>query len=300
VQVWLNTTAANATTATFASGGTIATNTNSNTEITIADVDGDGKRDVVVAGSGVTVFRNTTAAGETTMTFTSHNVPFLTNATVHVADVNGDQKADLIGVRYSVVVAVQGSNLNFTNTVTLGNSGPNAYVNDVNGDGKLDISSLYSTYFYTYVNTTATTGGTPSFAQHMPVAGVNVGTMADLDTDGKSDWVINVGSYADRMMFNTTTTVPSFTQGQDYDGVSNPFVLDVNADGRLDLVGWRNGSMAALLNTGTATAPTFSAVSAPFNGPGSTRIVPADLNGDGRLDLLYEATTNNVTIMMAH
>src|SRR5205823_11874128 len=100
VSVLLNTTAPGATTPTFAAQRTFAAG-NQPLSVTTADVNGDGKRDLLVANFGtanVSVLLNTTAPGSATATFSAQR-PFVAGGSpesVAAADIDGDGKPDLI------------------------------------------------------------------------------------------------------------------------------------------------------------------------------------------------------------
>jgi len=112
VSVLLNATAPGTTTPIFETQESFATGREP-LSVTVADVNGDGKPDLIVANSGdntVSVLLNTTVPGATTPTFAIQQT-FATGTSpgsVTTADVNGDGRPDLIvgnsGSRISVLL----------------------------------------------------------------------------------------------------------------------------------------------------------------------------------------------------
>ncbi len=105
VSVLLNTTTPGATTPSFATQQTFAAGSFP-ISVTSADVNGDGKLDLIVAnnsGNTVSVLLNTTAPGATTPSFATQQT-FATQGSprsVTAADVNGDGMPDLIVANFS-------------------------------------------------------------------------------------------------------------------------------------------------------------------------------------------------------
>jgi hypothetical protein len=121
--------------------------------------------------------------------------------------------------------------------------------------------------------------------------------MVDVNGDGRPDLVVaNGGASAVSVLLNTTTpgsTVPSFTAQQTFATGNAPTsvtVADLNGDGKLDLVVANGGASAVsvLLNTTTpgASTPSFAAQRTFATGNAPAYVAVADLNGDGKLDLV--------------
>ena len=205
----LNTTAPGATSPSFAVQQTFATGT-APQSVTAADVNGDGKPDLIVTNSNddtVSVLLNTTAPGASTPSFALQQA-FATGSypySVTVADVNGDGKLDLI-----VANATGGTVSVLRNTAAPGASTPSfaaqqtfatgvtpfsVTVADVNSDGQLDliVTNSSDSTVSMLLNTTAPGAATPSFAAQQAFATgtspVSV-TVADINGDGKPDLIV--------------------------------------------------------------------------------------------------------------
>ena len=251
----------------FAAPQGFATGEGSNSVAT-ADVNGDGKRDLLVANASddtFSVLLNTTAAGAAVpayspeQTFAAGRGP----RSALAADVNGDGRPDLIVVNNQIderAVSV------FLNTTGLGSSTASFAARQV-----------------------VTTGDNPFQVQ-----------AADLNGDGRPDLVFGNGANDDvSVLMNTTETgamTPSFAPRQSFaagEGTFSPRATDLNGDGRPDLVVVNNAAqgkqaVSVLLNTTApgASVPSFAAPSEfPVQGASPRSVATTDFNGDGRLDL---------------
>ena len=180
---------------------------------------------------------------------------------------------------------------------------------DLDSDGDLDvIVSGYDGDFY-YKNT-----GTNTAPVYTLQTGVNnpfltlsgsyhAPTLADIDGDGDFDAIVgefngtlnyseNTGSAINPVYAIRTGSANPFNS-IDVGYASTPTFADLDGDGDLDaIVGELFGSLKYYQNTGSSTAPVYTAqtgASNPFNGINvGTYIAPtfADIDGDGDLDAI--------------
>lgn len=171
---------------------------------------------------------------------------------------------------------------------------------DLDGDGQLDM--LLGSFGASVARYRVTTGaGGPTFtlvdsAFVTITRGSNtVPTLGDLDGDGLLDLLIGEGSGAFNFYRNTgTRTAPAYTLVSDewleqrVGRRASPLLVDFDGDGLLDLlVGTDDEGLRLLRNGGTRLAPSFT-LDRGFRLPVYPQSAPAaaDLDGDGRLELI--------------
>ena len=316
VSVLLNTTAPGAATASFAAQMAFATGRGPHS-VTTADLNGDGKPDLIVANSAantVSVLLNTTAPGAATpsfaaqQTFATGSGPFF----VRAADLNGDGKPDLIvanGDSNTVSVFLNTTAPGATTpsfadqqTFATGHEPDSVTAADLNGDGQPDliVANDSSNTVSVLLNTTALAITSPAFAaQQSSATGSSPVSVAaaDLNGDGKPDLIVaNKTSNTVSVLLNTTAagaTTPSFAAQQTFATGGYPVSVaaaDFNGDGKPDLIvaNYHSNTVSVLLNTTAPgpTTPSFAAQQTFATGTYPRSVTVADINGDGKPDLV--------------
>ncbi len=253
-------------------------------------------------------------------------------------DINGDGKGDLVqqwdnnGTLYLMPYFSDGTNLNATNWINTGQpytSGPGGTPGllalDINGDGKTDlvqqqnnngtlcllpyISNGYGFQTGSWLYTGQGYGSGPAGTPGLLALDINGDGLGDLVQQWNNGGYLYVLPY----LSNGTTFVAQnwVNTGQGYgsalSGTPGLLALDVNGDGKTDLVQQWNDSgslnLAAFISNGTGfsgTSWTYTGqgyISGPAGTPG---LLPVDVNGDGRVDILHQWNSSGSLNLMAY
>ena len=275
--------------------------------IAVADLNGDGKPDVILAGASTGNYYNSYAVS---VLLGNGNGTFQAGQTfagegglgsITVADVNADGKADLVTAKAGILSVLLGNgNGTFQpqQTLAFGAGFSSLAVADVNGDGRLDLVVTNVGRFGNNSNVGVLLGnGDGTFqAQQTFATGFAPDwvTVADVNDDGKPDLVVSDSGYVP----DPGTTL-SVLLGNGNGTFQNQMTLlsggqipqsavvaDVNGDGKPDIVVSNydgNGDVGVLLGNGNGTfrgPQTFATTSNPYS------VLASDVNGDGALDLV--------------
>ncbi|MHC5848603.1 FG-GAP-like repeat-containing protein [Nostoc sp.] len=278
------------------------TNPNS---VTAADIDGDGKKDLVVANSddnNVSVLLNDGSGGFGTAT--NYTVGTNPNA-VAVADFDGDGKLDFVVTNSSdnnvSVLLNDGSGGFGTATNFAVGTNPNAVaVADFDGDGKLDLVVANSDDNNVSVLLNDGSGGFGTATNFAVGTNPNAVAVADFDGDGKLDLVVaNSDDNNVSVLLNDGSggfgTATNFAVGTNPRSVA---VADFDGDGKLDFVvaNSDDNNVSVLLNDGSGGFGTATNFAVGTN-PRSVAVV--DIDGDGKLDLVVaNSDDNNVSVLL--
>jgi hypothetical protein len=285
--------------------------------VTVADVNGDGKLDLVTANYTTNDVSVLLGNGDGTFQ-PARNIPAGTDPrSVKVADVNGDGLPDMVVSNFypALTSAASGGAVNVLlgngdgsfqapQKVTTADEAPiGATVVDMNGDGRPDLV-LANAGGYTrdgtvdvLLNQTPAGSRTLTFTAQASVdAGAYAGSVAVADVNGDGVPDVIVGAAGVRGSYDSGTVSVllgnpdhSFQPPQTVavgGSLTAALVADFNGDGRPDLVAATGNAVVVLPGNGDGSfrpQPVFPA------GPSPQAVTEADVNGDGRPDLLVDS-----------
>ncbi|MCV9928594.1 cadherin-like beta sandwich domain-containing protein [Flavobacterium sp. LS1R49] len=254
--------------------GKALTGTGALKNVLIADMDGDGKSDLVVlSGITVSIFHNISSAGSIS-----------SSSFVNAESFDIDEELIPIAIA----------------------------IGDLDNDGKLDIaitSAASSGIGVVSIARNTSSNGVTSFDEVLDyVTGANPVSIAiiDLDGDGKADLITsNFDDNTVSVLQNISTGIGriSFANKVDYITGANPSFVetaDLDGDGKVELVTANSGSatISVLKNTSTIGTISFdSEVLFPV-GAGPYSLVIGDLDKDDKQDIaVVNRTSNTVSIL---
>lgn len=291
----------------------------------VADINGDGRYDMIGFGSTKTVFalsdgEKFVTQNKQSMFSKEQGYDSIEKTLRMMGDVNADGKQDIIGFGYNYIqVGVSGGEKfkdteNWSQKLTYNNGRWDNLQNirtiaDINGDGRSDIVGFGTTMLHvlfsegdkfsepkSYDKWFTKQDGYDSVRYFPRMTG-------DVNGDGRSDIVgfrkdgeVQVGlSHSDGIDEPVTWTndFKALEGDKSWDPGKNPrYVQDVNGDGMADLVGFTNNHVIVAFSTGKSfTKPTAWTSEFTYNNGGwdddkGTMRVMGDINGDRLADII--------------
>jgi hypothetical protein len=252
--------------------------------VTVGDVNGDGRLDLITANHGSANASVLLGNGDGTFGAKTDFATGVQPRSVTLSDVNSDGKLDLITANsssntVSVLLGNGDGTFQAQATFATGNQPSNVTVGDVNGDGRLDIITANSGTNTASVLLGNGNGTFQTKADFTTGSSPYAVALSDMNGDGKLDLIVsNDGS-------NTTSVLMGNGDGTFQAQVTfatgvNPRSVqlgDVNGDGRLDMVTANKGSatVSVLSNIIAFTGQAATVVAAPllsFTTPGAASV----------------------------
>ncbi len=269
----------------------------SGTPLAVADMNGDGKDDLIVQGTGGTIGTYLLGLSGGPQYVSSG---IASSGSYKIGDFNGDGIPDLgnwsFGGSATITVAYGSRTGTFTQgySTKVTNPGFSFKIADINGDGRDDFVNASSSSTITV----ALTNGDGTFSTRTTALGSSYSSLAilDIDNDGTKD-VVTFGTSATNS-YKTWLGGGGGTFTQSVSGAfsgSNNFipnqVIDFNGDGLMDIFGYNSSGTVRAINNGDGTFSQSATIAFPYSSQASA--IAADFNNDGIIDYGYIDTNSS-------
>ncbi|HTR82401.1 MAG TPA: FG-GAP-like repeat-containing protein [Bacteroidota bacterium] len=298
--------------------------------VALADLDGDGKLDIVVSNGNsgtISVFRNTSTVGSITSGSFAAKADFATGSGggggygIAVADLDGDGKPDIVVTNrnsnsISVFQNTSGiGTINFSASVgfSAGRLPYGVAVGDLDGDGKIDIVVANSGDDSISIFPNVSTSGSITSASFSPkidlaLSGTPIAVaVADVNGDGKPEIISAKTSDSTLSVLQNESSGGSITSGSfaaevnfKLNSAPNSVALgDFSGDGKPDIaVANSNSNTISVFQNANGTGQAVSTNSFESEVDFMTASLPfglaiVDFNGDGRPDLVATSSGTN-------
>ncbi|MEO7308954.1 MAG: FG-GAP-like repeat-containing protein [Chitinophagaceae bacterium] len=277
------------------------------TKISLVDINGDGKPDLIADFNGglLWIYKNTGTNGA--LTFAPKVIDTLAGNSYEnmaVADFDGDGKPDFaIGNENSNAIAVarntsNSNGISFATPLFFGVNNMQSVsvaVGDFDGDGKMDMAASSYNYNKLLIFKNISSPGNILFAAPVIITTDNGGgttVAADFDNDGRTDIAVANHVYHKVTIFRNSGNIGTiqFAGGIDYATGTNAYNMvagDINGDGKPDLAVANiiSNSISLFQNNSTSGAILFSPKVDYFIGTYVDKVSLGDFDNDGKTDI---------------
>ena len=285
------------------------------------DVDGDAKPDMIAvsdAGDFLAIFKNTTTADSISFAAKAIFGTGIDPTTVTAADLDNDGKPDFAVTNSTAGTLSVFKNISSSNAVLCKpkqdfNSGsggaPQAILlEDFDNDGRRDMAAINYNHSNLVLFANTSTVGTISFADKTSKptgTGPIYLTAADLDGDGKLEIMVANSTSKSISVFRNISIAGSILFDDKVDFPMPDFprgitVTDLNGDGKPDIASGNNsfpGTISLFKNNSTPGNIVLAARVDISKTNNVSDIFAADINGDGKPDLMMSNNSKSVTVM---
>jgi hypothetical protein len=263
--------------------------------VAAADMNGDGKFDLAVSNYDESTVSVLLGNGDGTFQPQQKFGTDLGPGKVETADVDGDGVFDLITANYisgsvSVLLGLGDGTFAPQQPFAAGSSPYSSKVADVNGDGQPDIA--VTNYRDNSVSVLLGIGDGTFQPQQSFAAGTGAYSLSTADVNGDGHVDLLTANFSDNSVGvllglgdGTFSESKDFAAGKGTGGVA---AVDVDGDGRPDLVtaNFTDNNVSVLLGRGDGTFAAQQAAPSPAPDMRLYSVEAADLNGDGRPDIV--------------
>ena len=235
----------------------------------VADVNGDGKADLVEVYQNRTTVSLSTGSGFAKAVSWS-SVPFYGTQVTLAGDVTGDGKADLVAVNGANTFVMTSTGSAFSSPIEWSSvpfyGSEATLIGDVSGDGKADLVAVNGANTFV-MTSTGSAFSSPAQWSSVPFFGTKVTLAADVSGDHKADLVAVNGDDTSRTgsTWVATSTGSSFSSPTQWSatpfwGSQATLAGDVTGDGKADLVAVNQGNTFAAISAGIVVQPARTVV----------------------------------------
>ena len=264
--------------------------------LAVADVDGDGRLDILAAWSTFHFIRWYENNGQSPPSFAAHDV-FANTSQIHgmaVADFTGDGRVDIATCDSSRILLhtrIGGGDV-WTAIQIAASGSTSLFAADIDGDGRIDLTTGMTSGSVAWLRNLG--GSPPLFELHTVFSGagtVRAVHAADVDGDGRLDILsASETQHAVRLHRSDGANPPNWstqTVIEGAEGVKAVWAADLNKDGRLDIIsGARTEHTLRWHENLGGEPPEFQTHIVSRDTQWVEAVLAADVDGDGCLDIV--------------